>query len=141
MAELTAAELEAGGIIRQSEGRGNVASPLTSRSGLETVMPTSDDTRLIPLTQGKVAIVDAADYDWLNQWKWYASKEGRVFYAIRRDNDCGGRDIKVRMHRVILGVPTGLEGDHINGDGLDNRRANLRTVTKQQNSLKSAVPS
>lgn len=77
---------------------------------------------LIPLTQGKYAIVDDSDYALLNQWKWYY----RSGYAVRTSEN-------IRMHRFILNAPKGFEVDHINGNGLDNRRCNIRIVTKQQN--------
>lgn len=93
--------------------------------------------RTIPLTQGQVAIVDDGDYEWLSQWKWSALWERytRSFYATRNE---GGRKNQrtVRMHRRILGLEykDGKEGDHINGNTLDNRRSNLRIVTHLQNS-------
>lgn len=91
-------------------------------------------SRTIPLTQGKVAIVDEADYEYLNQWRWYAAKGSSTYYARRGiwEND-KTRDI--RMHCVILNPPPSLEPDHINGDGLDNRRCNLRICTRSQNSM------
>ncbi len=86
----------------------------------------------IPLTQGKFAIVDDEDYDWLMQWKWCAQKAGRTFYAVRSFR-VAGKKIKVQMHRSILNVRKGLETDHINHNGLDNRKQNLRTCTRSQN--------
>jgi len=83
---------------------------------------------LIPLTQGKFAIVDAEDYDWLNQYKWYASKCKNTFYACRAE---GGKTI--RMHREIMQAPKGLVCNHINHNGLDNRKSNLRLCTNAQN--------
>ncbi len=83
----------------------------------------------IRLTQGKVALVDAQDYEWLNQWKWCtACWRQYLNYATRRES---GK--QVFMHRVILGVLKGQEVDHINGNGLDNRRENLRICTRSQN--------
>lgn len=85
-------------------------------------------TREIPLSRGKVALVDDADYERLNQWKWhYNASTG---YAARRDWQARRY---VLMHRVILDAPAGRAVDHINGDGLDNRRANLRLATAAQN--------
>ena len=81
-------------------------------------------SKIIPLTQGKFAIVDDADYEWLNQWKWYAWQHGRTYYARR------GRRL---MHQLIIGVSPGLETHHVNGDGLDNRRANLQHCTHTEN--------
>jgi hypothetical protein len=94
------------------------------------------DHREIPLTQGQVAIVDAADYEWLMQWKWQAlwAKCTQSYYAAR--HTCiGGKDRHPRMHREILGLAYGdkREGDHINRNTLDNRRSNLRIATKAEN--------
>lgn len=85
----------------------------------------------IPLTQGKFAIVDDADYEWLNQWKWHFARQ--TGYAARKDWS-GGKPKYLLMHRVILNAPKHLQVDHINGDGLDNRRCNIRLATAAQNS-------
>ncbi len=86
----------------------------------------------IPLTQGKVALVDDEDYEWLSQWKWYVRKYGNTYYVIR-DIWQNGKRKSIRMHRIILRSPQGKEIDHANGDGLDNRRGNLRVCTHSQN--------
>lgn len=87
-------------------------------------------TRLIPLTQGKFAIVDAEDYDRLSQHKWYAAKAktGTTFYACR----ARGRTT-VNMHREIMRAPKGMICDHKNHNGLDNHKSNLRLCTSSQN--------
>lgn len=83
----------------------------------------------IKLTQGKFAIVDDKDFEYLNQFKWFAQKDGYTWYALRR-----GKQRKiVRMHRLLTGISKGKSIDHINGNGLDNRRENLRICTQQQN--------
>jgi hypothetical protein len=92
-------------------------------------MTVNHDTKLIPLNQGKVTIVDAADYDFLMQWKWYCSTLG---YAVRMMEKAKPRKI-VWMHRVIMQTPKGMETDHINTDRLDNRRSNLRVCTLAEN--------
>ena len=91
--------------------------------------------KLIPLTQGKFAIVDDEDYERLSANKWRAHKEGRAFYAVRSERIKTGprRERQVRMHAVIAATPPGMETDHVDGDGLNNRRSNLRVVTPQQN--------
>lgn len=85
----------------------------------------------IPLTQGKVTIVDEADYNWLMQWKWCFGDR----YAIRTPCVDGVRGSTIRMHRIIMQTPNNMDTDHINGDTLDNRRCNLRVVTHHQNSM------
>ena len=92
--------------------------------------------RRIPLTQGKFAIVDPEDYDELAKYKWFAMRSRRGLYAIRMAEVKGanGKRKKIRMHRQILHVPQGKFIDHINHNGLDNRKANLRIVTNLQNS-------
>lgn len=82
----------------------------------------------IPLTQGKVALVDDEDYEWLTQWKWHYSARG---YAVRSCRE--PKPQSVRMHRVIVGAEPSEEVDHINGDKLDNRRCNLRKCTHAEN--------
>jgi hypothetical protein len=83
----------------------------------------------IPLTQGKVAIVDDADYLWLSHWKWHVVTGRGKDYAARSE----GARKNIRMHREIMGTPAGVEVDHVNNNGLDNRRMNLRKATREQN--------
>ena len=92
-------------------------------------------SRIIPLTRGRFAIVDEADFEKLSEYKWFAVKSGRSFYAHRmiKSNDVRRRQILVHMHRQILNAKDGEFVDHINHNGLDNRRANLRLVNKEQN--------
>lgn len=88
----------------------------------------------IPLTQGLFALVDDEDFEYLNQWKWYALKDGNTFYAVRKSKSVNGKRDLVRMHVEVLGKKEGFVSDHINGNGLDNRRhENLRHVTHRQN--------
>lgn len=93
--------------------------------------------KYIELTQGKRAIVDDEDFEWLNQWKWHASDSGFGFYAKREFNKNKIRN-RIRMHRLIMDAPDNKQVDHINGNRLDNRRHNLRTCTNMQNSWNSA---
>jgi len=85
--------------------------------------------KLIPLTRGQFAQVDDADFDWLNQWKWSAHWGRNKFYAARMENRK-----TLLMHRVILGNLGCLDGEHKDGDGLNNQRWNLRPATRSQNS-------
>jgi len=92
--------------------------------------------RRIPLTQGKYAIVDPEDYERLSKHKWYVSKGSSTFYAARCIWDPVNKKKRtIKMHREILNPPHPLVVDHINRNGLDNRKANLRPATKSQNTI------
>lgn len=75
-------------------------------------------------------MVDDGDYDYLNQWKWIAYKGGKTYYACRRIRSTGRH---LTMHREIMNTPKGMCTDHINRNGLDNRKENLRICTYSQN--------
>lgn len=97
-------------------------------------MPPNIIFKQIPLTQGKVALVDDADFERLNQWKWRSEKRGRTFRAIRTAYSPETMKRKtVLMHRQILKATSRQEIDHRNGNGLDNRKQNLRFCTHYQN--------
>lgn len=80
----------------------------------------------ILLTQGYVAEIDAADWDKISLSSWQANKKSHTVYA---------RNNKTPMHRLINGTPKGMQTDHIDCNGLNNRRANLRTCTHHQNQM------
>jgi hypothetical protein len=91
--------------------------------------------KIIELTKGKVAIVDDDDYNELSKYKWqYTTFTGHE-YARRAVNYTSQN-----MHRFIMNPPNGMEVDHINGNGLDNRRCNLRICTPTQNQWNSKTP-
>src|SRR5665213_3111116 len=84
--------------------------------------------REIQLTKGKIALVDDADYEYLSQFKWQAHRRGgKTYYA---KTDIGRRS--VGMHQLVMDAGD-LEVDHRDGNGLDNRRSNLRLATHSQN--------
>jgi hypothetical protein len=82
----------------------------------------------IVLTQDKVALVDDEDFEYLNQWKWFYHQG----YAERHLLKSLTRKL-ILMHREIMKTPDGMETDHTNHNGLDNRKENLRNCTHQQN--------
>lgn len=89
--------------------------------------PLNTSYRFIPLTRGKIAVVDAEDFDFLSRWRWFAVAPCQnTFYAARHE----GRKF-VYMHCALL--PDCVHVDHRDGDGLNNRRANLRASTHRQN--------
>lgn len=88
----------------------------------------------IKLTNGMAALVDDEDFEYINQFKWFAHKGGNTFYADRHQW-IDGKDTTVKMHRVIIGLKPSdkLHVDHINHNGLDNRKENLRVCTFHNN--------
>ncbi len=74
----------------------------------------------IKLTQGKVALVDDEDYEYLNQWKWYAARKYKTnrFIATRTGN--------ISMHRLLMNFPKGKQIDHKDHNELNNQKSNLR---------------
>lgn len=85
--------------------------------------------REIPLTKGKVAIVDDEDYVRLAKYKWHLFSRGYAARGIWEN----GKVKAIYMHREILNVESGFVTDHINGDKLDNRRQNLRICSQLEN--------
>ncbi len=88
----------------------------------------------IMLTQNKKALVDAKDFEWLSQWKWGVGTDRGTQYAIRKIRRDGKRTT-ITMHQMILNTPTGMVSDHVNGNGLDNRRSNLRVCSYSNNAM------
>jgi hypothetical protein len=87
----------------------------------------------ISLTQGQVALVDDEDYDYLMQWKWHFYKGTHSHYAVCSLPRKNGKRTGFRMHRLIMNTPPDLVVDHIDHNGLNNQKSNLRNCTKCQN--------
>lgn len=95
---------------------------------------TDDGVRYIPLTKGAVAKIDARDWPLVSAFRWYLHNG----YAARTIGG-RGRRMQVYMHRFIIGPALSQEIDHINGDPLDNRRANLRACSRRENATNKRV--
>ena len=91
------------------------------------------DVGFVILTRGYEAIIDAADAEFVGKWNWASAMRKNKVYAIRTLLKDEGRPGGILLHRAIANPPAGLEGDHINGDSLDNRRENLRLASHTEN--------
>ena len=88
----------------------------------------------IPLTKGKVALVDDEDFEWLSRWKWQAQKNHYNGYTAVCSKVYGyGEGGAVFMHRMIMNTPKGLTVDHRNHNTLDNCKHNLRNCSNREN--------
>jgi hypothetical protein len=90
------------------------------------------DVAYVPLTQGYEAIIDVADVSLVDCYNWRSLLTGATVYAFRSDYS-GNKKRSVSVHRTIMGEPDVLHVDHRDGDGLNNRRDNLRLATRSQN--------
>lgn len=88
----------------------------------------------LTLTNGGFAIVDDDVFPFINKFSWYLDTHGRTRYARRYVQRINSRNITAYLHHCIAGRPVGRNVvDHINGNGLDNRRKNLRIVSIRMN--------
>lgn len=90
------------------------------------------DIAYVPLTRGYEAVIDAADVPLVEGYAWKALVDTRRVYAT---TEVGGRKAKksLRMHRVIMDAPSGVDVDHIDHNGINNRRSNMRFCTRSEN--------
>jgi hypothetical protein len=95
--------------------------------------------REISLTKGLVALVDDADYELVAAFSWHASRGTKGGWYARRMVEGRPHTRYISMHRFLLDEPAGLGVDHRNGNGLDNRRSNLRLATQLQNNRNQRI--
>lgn len=92
----------------------------------------------IPLSQGRVALIDDQDAAAVGRFNWFlhtcGSGANTLYYAIGNLPRQGKKRGAIKMHRLIMDAPSGISVDHINHNGIDNRRCNLRLATGFQNS-------
>lgn len=114
-------------MVISTADRGRDVANVRPRDTERTLSMLNQSTTRIPLTRGRYALVDSADYSRLVHLSWHLSNGGCAESQFR------GTHKAIYMHRLIMDAPPGVEVDHINGDQLDNRRENLRLVTHSQN--------
>lgn len=97
--------------------------------------PYASSVKTINLTQGKRAIIDDDDFERVSQFKWCAVRRFGLWYAERAHpyKNGGRRRASIPMHRFVMNAPPGVDVDHKNGNGLDNRKSELRFATQIQN--------
>ena len=93
----------------------------------------------IKLTKGYYAIIDDIDFELINKFKWHLYEHCNNKYAVAHDRSEQGKDKTIRMHRLILNAEKGVVVDHVNHNGLDNRRINIRLCTQSQNAMNGNI--
>lgn len=104
---------------------------------LSKAMHIEGEFAFIELTNGKFAKIDASDADLVSQFSWHARSDFNKFYAHATFK--GRKRKKILMHRLVLNAPPELLVDHIDGDGLNNTKANLRFATNSQNQHNAGI--
>jgi len=96
---------------------------------------------LIKLTSGKYCKVDDSDYKALSRYTWWENCNGYAWRQVQKTINGKRSRRSIFMHRVIVNTPDGLDTDHINNDKLDNRKSNLRAVSRSINMLNTLIRS
>ena len=86
----------------------------------------------VPLTHGKVAIIDEQDAERVLRYNWFVMGDRNIYAAADIQNPDGKHELWM-LHRFILQPPLGVQVDHRDGDGLNNCRSNLRLASRNQN--------
>lgn len=89
----------------------------------------------IPLDKGHILFIDNEDYEEVSKLIWKVAKRLHTFYAISDIRKKGHARKVILLHRLIMKAPKGTLIDHINGNGLDNRKSNLRYANKSKNAM------
>jgi hypothetical protein len=103
------------------------------------VVKVDGELAFVTLTRGYVAVIDSADANLFEGFNWSADVRARNVYAYRHIR-VGRKRQKLYMHRVVYGPDSRQQIDHINHDGLDNRRANLRGCSPAENQRNMRIP-
>lgn len=102
-------------------------------SGQEALIDTPQQWAGIIMASGEIAVVDLADLWKVERLTWNVSRNGRTSYVHAHGPTQSGHRPDIKLHRLIMNAPRGVQVGHKDGNGLDNRRANLRLATHQQN--------
>lgn len=107
----------------------------------EFIAGKSDACR-VPVSRGFFSLVDPEDFEFVMRLRWrlHGTRERGIARYARATLFKDGKRIGILMHRLLLNPPAELQVDHINGDGLDNRRENLRICTASQNCANKRSP-
>lgn len=89
---------------------------------------------------GSEILIDDEDYEIVSKYTWHIRKAKNTNYARTNIRISVGKQRGIHLHRLITNCPRNMMIDHINGNGLDNRRCNLRIVTRSQNLMNSKKP-
>lgn len=92
----------------------------------------------VTLTKGHTAVIDAADADFVGIFNWWAQEMPHAVYAARTTPRGEGKK-KIFLHRYLMRPPEGMDVDHIDGDGMNNRRSNLRVATRHENACNQKI--
>lgn len=95
----------------------------------------------IKLTQGYFALIDNDDYEKVTQYEWHIQrkKQNKKYAVAGIGTGIKYKRTTLRMHRLIMNAPMHMQVDHINGNGLDNRKSNLRLTTNQMNQANKGI--
>src|SRR3990167_9841185 len=96
--------------------------------------------KIIELTKCQKSLIDDEDFEIVNGIKWFCLSVEKLSYAATNVKLSNGKSTLLLMHRLILGNHSGITIDHINGNGLDNRKSNLRFCTHAQNMANRKTP-
>ena len=91
---------------------------------------------IITTKKGQEIIIDDEDWEKVKDYTWHADKIRNILYARTSTYD-GVKQTWITMHRLLMGNPIGMVIDHIDGNGLNNQKSNLRICTNQQNCANS----